>query len=219
LLGHRRRPAIQKELLNMLGRTAVVAFALLLPLSLPARAELKLGYVDLQRAIMEVEEGRAAKARLQTLLEQKQKDIDKEQEVLRKEKELLDKQASAMSEETRVQKQTDLQKKLFDLAQKWEKGKQEMNEKQRTELQGIFAKMDPIIAQIAQREGMTMVFEKTDSGLVFAPPHLDLTNELVRLYNDQNKSTAKKDVKVEGKAAKADTPKKVDPPKKDDKKK
>jgi outer membrane protein len=30
-----------------------------------------------------------------------------------------------------------------------------------------------------------MVFEKTDSGLVFAPASLDLTNELVRTYNDK----------------------------------
>jgi outer membrane protein len=92
-----------------------------------------------------------------------------------------------MSEETRVGKQTELQKKLFDLAQRWEKGKQEMANRERTERQGIFQKMDPIIASIAQREGFTLVFEKTDSGLVYAPQSLDLTNELVRLYNDQHK--------------------------------
>src|SRR4051812_42344510 len=75
-----------------------------------AHADTKFGYVDLQRALTEVEEGRAAKARLQSMLDQKQKDLDKEQEVLRKEKDVLDKQASAMSEETRVAKQTELQK-------------------------------------------------------------------------------------------------------------
>ncbi|MGQ0504769.1 MAG: OmpH family outer membrane protein [Myxococcaceae bacterium] len=171
---------------------ALKALAALLPLvlSTAAKAEIKLGYVDLQRALVEVEEGRAAKKRLQGMLEGKQKDLDKEQEALRKEKELLDKQASAMNQETLVQKQTELQKKLFDLAQKWEKGKQEMAGKERTELQSIFQKMDPIIAQIAQREGLTMVFEKTDSGLVYAPASLDLTNELVRLYNDKNKGAA-----------------------------
>lgn len=173
-----------------------------------ARAE-KFGYVDLQRAITEVEEGRAAKARLQTILDAKQKDLDKEQEVLRKEKEILDKQASAMSEETRVQRQTDLQKRLFDLAQKWEKGKVEMASKEREELKVIFEKMDPIIAQIAEREGMTMVFEKTDSGLVYAPPSLDLTNELVRRYNESNANKAgKTDASKTDKAAKKDAAKK-----------
>ncbi len=167
--------------------TSRLLAAVVLLSSTLAAAEVKLGYVDLQRALLEVDEGRGAKQRLQGMLDSKQKDLDKEQEGLRKEKDLLDKQASAMSEETRIQKQTDLQKKLFDLAQKWEKGKIEMAQKERDELASIFRKMDPIIASIAQREGLTMVFEKTDSGLVYAPSHLDLTNELVRQYNDQNK--------------------------------
>jgi outer membrane protein len=64
--------------------------------------------------------------------------------------------------------------------------------------------MDPIIASIAQREGFTLVFEKTDSGLVYAPQSLDLTNELVRLYNDQHKG---------GKGSVTTTPK-TDAPKK-----
>ena len=189
---------------------AALAIAAPLTLSAVARADVKLGYVDLQRALTEVEEGRAAKARLQKILEGKQKDLDKEQDALRKEKELLDKQASAMSEETRVAKQTELQKKLFDLAQRWEKGKAEMAQQERTELQTIFQKMDPIIAQIAQREGFTMVFEKTDSGLVYAPGHLDVTNELVRLYNDQYKSkgTGGKTDAPKKDTAKADAPKK-----------
>ena len=174
-----------------------------------ARAELKLGYVDLQRALTEVEEGRAAKARLQGMIEAKEKEISKEQEGLRKEKEVLDKQASAMSEEARIQKSNELQRKVMELAQKWEKARQDMSVKERTELQAIFAKMDPIIAAIAQREGMTMVFEKNDAGLVFAPPHLDMTNELVRRYNDQHKGEAKADApKVP-----ADAPVRSDPPK------
>src|SRR5919198_1318572 len=134
----------------------------------------------------------AAKARLQKVVEEKQKELDKEQEDLRKEMATLEKQATAMSEETRVKKQTELQQRALALGQKWEKGQKEMSQRERTELQVIFAKMDPIIAEIAQREGLTMVFEKTDSGLVFAPSSLDLTNELVRIYNSRATSTSKK---------------------------
>jgi outer membrane protein len=181
--------------------------------SIAHAAEPKFAYVDLQRALQEVDEGRDAKKRLQSSLDAKQKELDREQEALKKEKESLDKQLSMMSEEVRVQKQTELQKKLFDLAQKWEKGKAEMANRERTELQSIFQKMDPIIASIAQREGLTMVFEKTDSGLVYAPASLDLTNELVRMYNSQmgKGGGAKKDAPAKP-APKADAPK-TDAPK------
>ncbi|MHB8876364.1 MAG: OmpH/Skp family outer membrane protein [Myxococcaceae bacterium] len=196
----------------------ILLLSLVLALAAPAAAyaDVKLAYVDLQRALLEVNEGRDAKKRLQQVLDAKQKDLDKEQDALRKEKDVLDKQASMMSEETRIQKQTDLQKKLFDLAQRWEKGKAEMANKERTELQAIFQKMDPIIASIATREGITMVFEKTDSGLVYAPPSYDLTNELVRIYNDQNKGSgpAPKKAGDVSKAPKPDAPK-SDAPKSD----
>jgi outer membrane protein len=84
-----------------------------------------------------------------------------------------------------VQKYGELQQKLIVLAQKAEKMQGEMQQAEQKELKRIFEKMDPIIASIAQREGLTFVFEKTDSGLVYAPASLDLTNELVRTYNDK----------------------------------
>ena len=173
----------------MWHRSAPIALLAVLTTGAIARADTKFAYVDLQRALSETKEGQDAKKRLQKVLEDKQKDLDKEQEALKKEKENLDKQAAVMSEETRTQKMGEFQQKLMTVAQKYEKGKQEMAAQERNELQSIFKKMDPIIATIAQREGFTMVFEKTDSGLVYAPAALDLTNELVRTFNEQNKAS------------------------------
>jgi hypothetical protein len=56
-----------------------------------------------------------------------------------------------------------------------------------------------------------MVFDKSSSGLAWAPPALDLTNELIRMYNAQFKAAG-------GAAATApkasDAPKAGDAPKK-----
>lgn len=153
-------------------------------------AEFKAGFVDLNRAMLEIDEGRAAKARLQKMMEEKQKELDREQGALRKEMETLQKQATAMSEEARLKKHSELQQRAVALGQKWEKTQNEMTQRQRAEVQQIFKKMDPIIAEIAQREGLTIVFEKADAGLVYAVPALDFTNEMVRLYNARAVKTA-----------------------------
>ncbi len=150
-----------------------------------ASADIKLGYVDLQRALAEVQEGQSAKSRLKSEVDKKKNEFEAEQNKLRDDKSVLDKQGAMMSEEVRTQKFTELQKRLFDLTQKAERLQTELADKERVELKKIFEKMDPIIASIAQRETLTMVFEKTDSGLVYAPASLDLTNELVRTYNDK----------------------------------
>jgi outer membrane protein len=173
-----------------------------------AHADLKVGYVDLQRALLEVSEGQAAKAKLKAEMDKKKAELDAEQAKLTDDKAVLDKQGAMMSEEVRTQKFTEWQKRLYDVMQRAQKVQMDLQDKERTELKKIFEKMDPIIAAIAQREGLTMVFEKTDSGLVYAPPSLDLTNELVRTYNEKHPAKfggggagAKKD------APKADAPK------------
>jgi outer membrane protein len=175
--------------------TAATVLTLALPVAASA-AEAKVGYVDYQRILLEVDDGKAAKARLQKWIEEQQKGIDKEQDALRKEKELLDKQASAMSEETRVQKATDLQKKLFDLAQRWEKVRGEAANKERAEMEPIVSRIDQVISSIAARDGLAFVFEKRESGIVFALSQYDLSNEVIRTYNSAKKAapaTAPKD--------------------------
>lgn len=165
-------------------RSIVVLFSAALVSSV-AHADVKLGYVDLQRALLEVSEGQVAKSKLKAEMDKKKAELDGEQAKLTDDKAVLDKQGAMMSEEVRTQKFTEWQKRLYEVMQKAQKVQVDLQDKERTELKKIFEKMDPIIAAIAQREGLTMVFEKTDSGLVYAPPSLDLTNELVRTYNEK----------------------------------
>jgi len=150
-----------------------------------AFADLKVGYVDLQRALMEVGEGQQAKNRLKSEIDKKKAEFESENKKLREDGMILDRQASAMSEEVRVQKMKELQQRVMQISEKGQKLQVEFVEKERVELKKIFDKMDPIVAAIAKREGLAMVFEKTDSGLVFAEQGLDVTNELVRTYNEK----------------------------------
>lgn len=163
-----------------------------------ARAELKLGYVDLQRALQEVGEGREAKARLKAELDKAKAEIQQEERRLTEEKLVLDKQGAMMSDEVRASRMTDWQKRLFDSTQRAQRKQGELGESERAELRKIFDKMDPIVAAISQREGLAMVLEKTDSGLVYALPTLDLTAELVRTYNEKfpTKASAPKSAPV-----------------------
>lgn len=165
------------------------AILLISLLSLPALADakdIKLGFVDLKRALEEVQEGVVAKAKLKAEVDKKKAEFELEQRKLREDSLILDRQSSAMSEEVRVQKMKELQARLMQNAEKGQKLQVELVEKERVELKKIFDRMDPIVKAIAERDGLAMVFERTDSGLVYAPPASDLTNELVRTYNEKH---------------------------------
>jgi outer membrane protein len=178
--------------MSLRSTLVVLTAALSLALPLTASAQPKFGYVDYQQVLLAVEDGKSAKTRLQKWLEDRQKEIDREQEALRKEKETLDKQASAMSEDTRMQKGAELQKKVLELAQKWDRYRAEAAGRERQEMEPIVDKIDQVIAKIAERDGFTFIFEKRDSGLVYAQTQYDLSNEVIRAYNALPKSAAPK---------------------------
>jgi outer membrane protein len=80
---------------------------------------------------------------------------------------------------------------MFDFQQRAQALQKELADSERKELGTIFPKLETLLGQIAQREGLTMVFDRSSSGLAWAPASLDLTNELIRMYNSTYKPGAK----------------------------
>ena len=158
-------------------------------ISSAAQAEFKAAYVDIQRAVQEVEEGKAAKTRLQGMADVKQKAFEKEQNALKAEVEAYTKQKATMDDKVAAAKEGDLQKKMYDFQQRAQALQKDLADSERKELGTIFPKLETLLGQIAQREGLTMVFDRSSSGLAWAPASLDLTNELIRMYNSTYKAT------------------------------
>ena len=158
--------------------------------SVPALADTKVAFVDLQRALNEVADGRAAKAKLKKEFDTRQKELDDKQDELKKMQADLQARGDAMSEDARRKAQQEMDQKLMDVSRLYAQLQKELTQKEHDATKGIFAKMVTIVKGIAEKEGVSMVFEKTDSGLFYAQPSLDLTNELIRNYNTGAKGTA-----------------------------
>jgi len=168
----------------------LAAMALLLPGA--ANAADKIGYVNLQRALNEVAEGQAAKARLKAKFEASQKQLDQEQNALKARKDELDKKRLAMDDATLRQKMGELDQEMVRVSGLYARLQKELSEEEAKATKDIFAKMQQLVGQIAQAEGFSYVFEANESGIVYGPPSLDLTNDLVRKYNATYKVTSSK---------------------------
>jgi outer membrane protein len=159
--------------------------ALVLSLSLPSVAaaqEAKLGYVDLQRALNEVEEGAAAKKALKKEFDDKQKQLDAKQNELKALKDELDQRGSMMKPEVKQEKMADLQKKLLETQQTYVQLQQDLSKREQDATGEIFKKMGVILNTMGEEQGYTLIVEK--SAVLYAKSALDLTNELIRRYND-----------------------------------
>ena len=152
----------------------------------PAQAAPLIGYVDLQKAITSVEEGQAARAKLQKTLEKKQKALTKKKNSL----DALTKKLSAgnvtPSDRQKFNKQAEELKKVFLQEQA------ELQKLERKELGQIITRMKKVIKDIGKAGGYTIILEVQTNRLLYAPQHLDLTNEVIRKYNASRKSKKKK---------------------------
>lgn len=148
-----------------------------------ARAEIKLGYVDLQKALNDTDDGKRAKSRLKGIFDRKQKELDAKQNELKKMKEDLDKQRTILDAKAIASKERDLQEKFVALQGIYVKHQKELSEEEAKLTRNIFKRMQSIIASIAQAEGLSFVFEKTESSILYAKAEFDLTGQVVRRYN------------------------------------
>lgn len=170
-------------------RRTFLPLMVLAALALPgfAAAEMKLGYVDLQRALNEVQEGKAAKARLQARLEKSQQQLDKEQQALKARMEELDQKRLAMDEATVRQRREELDREMMRVSGLYTQLQRELAEEERKATQEIFDRMRRIISQIAEKEGFDFIFDMNEAGILHGPSSFDLTNELVRRYDATHK--------------------------------
>jgi len=171
-----------------MSRSALLAALLVIssPVVAPILAhaeDVKLGYVDLQRALNETDDGRKAKANLKKIFDQKQKELDEQQESLKKDIDDLNKKKTLLPPEKVQAKEAELQERMQKVQQTYMRHQQDLSAKEQEATGKIFERMSRIISKIAVAENFTMIFDKTQSSVLFAKPHLDLTNDLIRRYN------------------------------------
>ncbi|MBM4319783.1 MAG: OmpH family outer membrane protein [Deltaproteobacteria bacterium] len=169
-------------------RFLVLAATLVLLLGLSgvvrAQAKFKLGYVDLQRAIAETEEGRAAKTKLQGIFKKKQDELTKKKEEFEKGKDEYEAKRLLMTPEARAKTEQELQQKLIELQGSLVEHQKDLSKEEAKVMQKILEKMEKILNDIGRTQGFTMILDKSEGRILFAEPSLDLTNEVIRRYND-----------------------------------
>lgn len=171
-------------------RTALISTLLLSLFAAPVRAEeVKIGIVDLRRALGETEEGKKARAVLKKDFDKKQKELDEQQEALKKAIEDLNKKRTLLPAETVRQKESELQERVGKVQQTYLRHQQDLASKEEEATAPIVDRLQRIIGRIAAEDNFTLVLDKS-AGVVFAKPHLDLTNEVIRRFNKGEEKSA-----------------------------
>ena len=140
----------------------LVAAVFLLSTSAAFAEDMKLGYVDMQRALNETEDGRKAKEKLKKDFDQKQKELDEQQAQLKKDIEDLDKKRTLLPADKVREKEAELRSRLEKVQQTYMRHQQDLQGKEQKETAKIFERMTKII--VRDRRGRELQHDRRQVG-------------------------------------------------------
>src|SRR5262245_5494804 len=167
------------------GRGSWLGLAMVLGWSLasPAAAEVKIGVVDMQRALNECNAGKKAKDQVRAKFEKAQNELKAQREALDRQREAYDKKALVLKEDERRSLEKDLEAKSLDFKRKYEDYQRDLKRTDAELTSGIVEQLYGIVAQLAKEKGYTVVMETSAGGLVYADPSVDVTDEVIKRHN------------------------------------
>ncbi len=141
----------------------------------------KVGVVDVQRAVMQTEDGLRAQATLKKLFDNKQQELNRRQADLQKQKEDIDKQAKVLSKEAYSKRLEDLNKQLMELQSVFVDYNKELDKKQKELTEPIFEKIMGIVKRVATTENFDLIVDRAT--VAYVRTDLDLTDKVIQMYN------------------------------------
>lgn len=146
-----------------------------------------IGKVDVQRVLLTINEGKAVRDKLKKAFEEKQQILQKDQEEIKKGEEDLKKQALVLSDKARDKKEKELQGKFMQLQQKTMAFQKEISEMENQFKKPIMAKLQDIITEVSKNAGVDFTIEVSTAPIIYAKSDKDLTDEVVKLYDQKFK--------------------------------
>ena len=167
----------------------IMAMIIMLPAIMQA-AELKLGVVNLQKALNECQAGKEAVAELEDEVKKRQEQVDVRQEELKKLNEEAEKKRSVWSDEMKEQKQRELQARMQEFQRFYMQSNDDLKKREQEKKTVIIKDLLEVAKKLAKEKGYTFVFE-TQAGVIYSPQEADLTEEVIKLYNADYKKEKK----------------------------
>ena len=135
--------------MNQTTKFTAAVFAALLSTSLffasSARAEIKIGYVDLRKALQDTSAGKKAQKDLKKEYDAKKEELEKKEKDLKAMNDDLDKKKLVLSDEVKQKKQIELQQEMGKFQQQVQATQAALQKKEREMTQPILEKLQELL--------------------------------------------------------------------------
>lgn len=163
--------------------TAVAGLSLLLghTAAQAQGAAMKVGVVDVQRAVSQTEEGIRATGSLKGMFDNRQTELNRKQTDLQKQREDIEKQAKVISKDALQKRLDDWQKQMMELQTTFVEYNKELERKQKALTDPIVERVQAAIKSLANTEGYDLIVDKVT--VAYVRVDLDLTDRIIQKAN------------------------------------
>jgi outer membrane protein len=168
---------------------AVAATVLAAPMfaqTTPARVAV----IDVQKVLTSSTAGKAAYEKLKKMQDDKMSQAKSMDDELRKLDGEISTKRLSLSEDKLADMQKQLADKRINMQRYAQDAEREIGEARDRELNALQTKIEPIISALGKEMGLALIFNKFESGLVYASEAVDITDTVVKRFNEAVPATA-----------------------------
>jgi outer membrane protein len=145
----------------------------------------KIGFIDVQRVLARSAAGVAAREQLEKEKGVVDKELGARRQELEKLREEIDKKGSLLSADARREKQELFERKRRDAARMADDYQKELEKKEQNLLAKVLQELSGVIDKLGKERGYYLIVEKRGAVVLYAAADADLTDEVIRAYDQQ----------------------------------
>jgi len=156
-----------------------------------AQAPAKVAIINVQNAILQTKDGQKAAGELQTRFKPKKDELDKKQAEIAGLQDQLRKGSATMSEDAKNKLVRDIDTNNKSLQRETEDAQADLDQEQGKIMQDLGNKVMAVIEKYSTANGVALVLDVSNpqTPVLWASQTIDITNEIVKLYDQANPST------------------------------
>ena len=162
---------------------SVAIAALAAPLFAQTAPPARLAVIDVQKVLTQSSAGKAAYEKLKKMQDERVEKAKSMDEELRKLDSDINTKKLSLSEDKLADMQKQLADKRIAMQRYAQDADREMGEARDRELQALEAKIKPVIDALGKEMGLAVIFNKFESGLVYASEAIDITDTVITRFN------------------------------------
>jgi outer membrane protein len=150
----------------------------------------RVAVIDVQKVLTQSSAGKVAYEKLKKMQDDRMERAKGMDEELRKLDADISTKRLSLSEDKLADMQKQLAEKRISMQRYAQDAEREIGEARDRELQGLEAKIKPVIDGIGKEMGLAAIFNKFESGLVYASEAIDITDTVIKRFNEAQPAPA-----------------------------